>query len=323
MEINVQPIPGSAKATCVAIEGRIDSYTVDRVEEELNSLIRIGSSRLICDLSEVEFISSSGFKAFRRIIAFAREQEGDLKFSGLSYDVSRLFYSVGFAGETGIYATLDEALEGFLSGSKGPTTENRASETAFKALRRIIGLDREQEAASKREKDSSVLQTQILPKDSSLKETVIMSSSGDGGSSADEGPTHFAEIEPVKIAMFPESAHFQNLSQLLGTIGSLAGFPSIGLVKLNVAVLELCRSIVKELNQDQTFSIEIDSRSPGFRVMIGIEVEDYNFFENFQPKSADEELSEEGGREWLLNYVDEVDVTGSGGSSRILLSLTE
>lgn len=74
MEIEIHPLPGVVEVICASIDGRIDAYTVERVEVELNSLIRIGSFNLICDLEGVDFVSSAGFKAFRRIAHQAREQ---------------------------------------------------------------------------------------------------------------------------------------------------------------------------------------------------------------------------------------------------------
>lgn len=328
MEIDVQPLPGNSNVTCVAVDGRIDSYTVDRVEEELNSLIRIGSSRLICDLSGVEFVSSSGFKAFQRIMKFAREQDGDLKFCRLTPEVGRLFTTVGFAKDCGVFGTREEAVTGFSRDGNQAGGTSREGGSGLNALRRIIGFGREPEPEEKapesRKPDSTLLRTQIFKKDSSLQETVIFKSPAPAEERPPEPgkPTPARVVfEPVKMTIQPDAEQFQNLSQLLGTIGALVEFPSEGLVKLNVAVQELCRTMVKELGADESFAMEIDSLSPGFRVAFDIPREDFNICEHLQPKPADTTLTESVGREWLLKYVDDVEAFPTESGTRVLISL--
>lgn len=305
MEIDVQPIEGSGNLTCVAIDGRIDGYTVERVEEELNSLIRIGSNNLICDLSEVEFVSSPGFKAFRRLISFAREQDGDLVFTGLSAELGRLFSSVGFAKETRAFASVSEAVSGFEK--TGESAGRNTDSGLVSNFRRIIGLDKEEEPVD----DSALKQTQIISKES-LKKTVVITESD----SADDKVGRFAEVSPVKVSLYPDAALFQNVSQMLGTVGALAGFSTTGLVNLNVAVTELCRNMVRELKEDEMFTIEIDSSSPGFRVCVDIPRENYDVYKNLRPRSA-----EKSGKEWLMSYVDEVEISPSSSGTSVLLSL--
>lgn len=46
----------------VKVSGRIDSQTVQDLETVFNDLLEAGRFNVICDLSEVEFVSSAGLR---------------------------------------------------------------------------------------------------------------------------------------------------------------------------------------------------------------------------------------------------------------------
>lgn len=112
MDIAIEPITGT-DITRIRVSGRIDSYTVQRVEEEIQSLVRIGTSKLICDLCDVEFVAGPGLKVFLKAMQEARKQDGDLKLCGARPDVEKLFSLAGFTSIATLYPTETAALADF------------------------------------------------------------------------------------------------------------------------------------------------------------------------------------------------------------------
>ncbi len=338
MKIDVHALSGEPPVTCAAIEGRIDAYTVDRVEEELNSLIRIGSFHLVCDLSGVEFVTGSGFKAFRRIATLAREQGGDVKFCGLRADVGRLFRSVGFDGEVSVWDSREEALSDFVSpGRSGGPSPSGAGRSKFGGLGaevarlfQSVGIARKAGESAEEESASTTPPTQLLSPGSGIEKTVVFLRPGSGRQTdeqapleSESSPERFARIEPVRLEVHPEDGLFPHLTHLLGSVGALVGFSSVELGKLNVALLECCRIMREELKPEETFSIEIDSARPGVRVAIEIPRPDYDLYGKLRPGGEPMPLSEKAGRDWLLQHVDEVQALPRARATRYLLSLLD
>ncbi|GAB3206286.1 anti-sigma B factor antagonist [Marinactinospora thermotolerans DSM 45154] len=62
----------------VAIRGEIDLYTAPRLHDELIGALDGGASRLIADLSGVDFCDSTGINVLLSAMKRAREKGGDL-----------------------------------------------------------------------------------------------------------------------------------------------------------------------------------------------------------------------------------------------------
>ena len=97
----------------IRISGRIDPATSNQLEEALNKVISGGSSRLILDLSEVNFISSSGLRVFLSILKKVKAQNGDLKICGMDSNVGKIFKIAGFVSLFDILPTEEEAIQKF------------------------------------------------------------------------------------------------------------------------------------------------------------------------------------------------------------------
>ncbi len=113
MDIDIRPAKEAPSITRVTITGRIDSYTLERVSEEIESLIRIGSNRLVCSLAGVDFVSGAGLKTFLKIIQQARKGGGDFKLCGLQPPVAKIFDLAGFTAIAEIYPSEAAALAAF------------------------------------------------------------------------------------------------------------------------------------------------------------------------------------------------------------------
>lgn len=120
-----------------------------------------------------------------------------------------------------------------------------------------------------------------------------------------------------------DSQPASSLGRRLGTLGTLVGFASVEMVNLNVAVSEVCKSLARELNDDEVFELDIDSNSPGFKVSFDIPRSNYNLLENLKPGTTTEVLSESDAHDWLHNYVDEVEESKCELGIRIALKLDD
>ncbi|HOV92223.1 MAG TPA: STAS domain-containing protein [Candidatus Kapabacteria bacterium] len=78
------------------IIGFLDAHTANSLENAIGKLIREDNFKIICDCTEIEYISSAGFGVFMEFIEELRANGGDLKFTGLSPKLKNLFDLLGF-----------------------------------------------------------------------------------------------------------------------------------------------------------------------------------------------------------------------------------
>ncbi len=85
-------------STRIALQGRLDSITGPRVQQQIEELIAGGRRLLVADLSEVNFVSSAGL----RVLLIAQKQlkkaGGEIILYGVSADIMNIFTMSGFDG---------------------------------------------------------------------------------------------------------------------------------------------------------------------------------------------------------------------------------
>ncbi len=91
--------------------GRLESNTAPGLQTVLNGQIESGRVRLVVNMSDVTYISTSGLKVLVNTWRRARERGGDVKLAGLTPHVLEVFETVGFDQLFGIYHTVDDALQ--------------------------------------------------------------------------------------------------------------------------------------------------------------------------------------------------------------------
>jgi len=123
MDIAIEPVSTDSTITRVTLGGRIDAYTVEEVSAQMNSLLRIGAYKLICNLSAVEFVSSQGLKVFVGVTEFARSNGGDCHFYGLHPDVERTFQSFGLHSVARTFPDEISAVREFTHPGSGPGSD--------------------------------------------------------------------------------------------------------------------------------------------------------------------------------------------------------
>src|SRR6516225_1016425 len=98
-----------ADATIVDVKGRIDSNSAKALGDKLTNLIEAGRTRLVIDLSQVDFISSAGFRVLLVASRLTEEAKGALALCSLSPEVQKLFELAAFTELFEIYPARPKA----------------------------------------------------------------------------------------------------------------------------------------------------------------------------------------------------------------------
>jgi len=96
--------------------GYIDSTTTEEVEKKLLDQIAQNRYRIIIDLTDTEYINSSGWGVFLRELKNIREHRGDLFLVGMTPDVRHVYDTMEFSKILRSFDSLEEALESFARG---------------------------------------------------------------------------------------------------------------------------------------------------------------------------------------------------------------
>lgn len=92
---------------------RFNALITEPVKEELKSLFASPNTKLILDLSDIQFIDSSGFGVFLSIMKTANNNYGYFKISNISEEVMELFKLLQLHNVFEIYNKREDALKSF------------------------------------------------------------------------------------------------------------------------------------------------------------------------------------------------------------------
>lgn len=119
MEITVKALD---HAELITVKGRVDSVTAPRFAQTLRAA---GKHKLIIDMSELEYMSSAGFRALAEAQRnHRRHGDGEVILAQVPALVREALDLVGFAGYFMAFDTLKSALaytEGFKAGGSVPS----------------------------------------------------------------------------------------------------------------------------------------------------------------------------------------------------------
>jgi anti-sigma B factor antagonist len=100
------------ETTCIlAIEGEVDVYTSPQLKQDIIELAEKGIKHLIINLSEVEYLDSTGLGVLIGGLKRLRENDGNMALVGPGMRISRIFEITGLDKIFDIYATEQEASE--------------------------------------------------------------------------------------------------------------------------------------------------------------------------------------------------------------------
>ena len=90
----------------------LDAANVDELRERVGE-IEANHSRIVFDMSQVEFIDSSVIGALAGLMRAARDAGGDVKLAGISPDIATIFELTRLDRVFSIHPSVDEAVQDF------------------------------------------------------------------------------------------------------------------------------------------------------------------------------------------------------------------
>lgn len=99
-----------ARSAVIAPAGRLDSHSTILLEQTLNAQLQKGTVWLYIDMSNVDYVASSGLKTLVSTWRRARDGGGDVILSGLQPRLVEIFEMVGFDMLFQVFPDLDAAL---------------------------------------------------------------------------------------------------------------------------------------------------------------------------------------------------------------------
>jgi anti-anti-sigma factor len=107
MDLKEEQVGG---VTVLAVKGRLDSTTSLVLGERLTAMLGAAKAGVLVDLSQLEYISSAGFRVLLMAAKRADQNTAKLVLCGVSGKVGRLFDLGGFLDLFSITATRDEGI---------------------------------------------------------------------------------------------------------------------------------------------------------------------------------------------------------------------
>lgn len=111
MNLRVETQKPQDGVAVIALSGEVDVYTSPRVKQEVVDLLNAGTTRLIVDLSGVEYLDSTGLGVLIGGLKRARERDGDLKLVCDNLRILRIFEITGLTKIFDIHRSQADALE--------------------------------------------------------------------------------------------------------------------------------------------------------------------------------------------------------------------
>lgn len=107
MDVREEQIGG---VTVVQVKGRLDSTTSPVLGERLSAMLGAAKARVLVAFSQLEYISSAGFRVLLQAAKLADQNAARLVLCGVSGKVRQLFDVGGFLDLVSITATRDEGI---------------------------------------------------------------------------------------------------------------------------------------------------------------------------------------------------------------------
>jgi anti-sigma B factor antagonist len=101
-----------ANALILALSGKLDATTAKTFEEKILGVINSGEQRLVLDLSQLEYISSSGLRVLLLAAKQLQRTHGKIVLYALQDHIRQVFDLAGFSSILPIYGSRDEAIKG-------------------------------------------------------------------------------------------------------------------------------------------------------------------------------------------------------------------
>ena len=97
----------------VSIEGSLDTNTSKEADDQLTKWVDEGSVKLLIDLTNLDYISSSGLRILLATSKKLKPLKGEMRICGLNETVNEVFEISGFTMIFNVLKTIEEAKTGF------------------------------------------------------------------------------------------------------------------------------------------------------------------------------------------------------------------
>ena len=100
-----------AGVVIVGLSGKLDATTAKTFEEKIFAEIDSGDRRFVIDLSQLEYVSSSGLRVFLLAAKRLHSAAGKIVLCSLKEHVRQVFDLAGFSSILSIYGSRDDAVK--------------------------------------------------------------------------------------------------------------------------------------------------------------------------------------------------------------------
>ncbi|MGH7825123.1 MAG: STAS domain-containing protein [Candidatus Binatia bacterium] len=100
-----------ADVVTLALSGKLDATTAKTFEDRILGVINSGAQRLVVDLAQLEYVSSSGLRVFLLAAKRVQATEGKIVLCSLKDNIRQVFDLAGFSSILSIYGSRDEAIK--------------------------------------------------------------------------------------------------------------------------------------------------------------------------------------------------------------------
>lgn len=97
----------------IAVDGSLDTNTSKEAGDQLTKLVDEGNTKLLIDLSNLDYISSSGLRILLATSKKLKPLKGEMRICGLNETVNEVFEISGFTMIFNVLKTMEEAKAGF------------------------------------------------------------------------------------------------------------------------------------------------------------------------------------------------------------------
>jgi len=91
MDLGLDVREVAERRAVLAVSGRLNAVTVPVLKARIKELVGLGRVELVCDLTGVGFLDSSGLAALVTGLKAVRERDGFLRLSGMNEQVAKIF----------------------------------------------------------------------------------------------------------------------------------------------------------------------------------------------------------------------------------------
>ena len=110
MEISTQDMD---RASVIKVTGRVDSATAPDLETALKQLVDGSKTKIVLDLTNVEYMSSAGLRAMVSTLKAVKRVNGDLRLASPSSRVEEVLRLAGLTSIFSIYPSQKDAVASF------------------------------------------------------------------------------------------------------------------------------------------------------------------------------------------------------------------